>query len=138
MPATLWCQSRITVATVGWQVARLAVPLTGLVWFSPPASFAADTSPHWMTSVRSSWPVFLRGPDLGNSECRSLRGHPRHSGLFRTPDRQVNLFVAQGLSRLKLGGPVGRQVTEEHARQARYQERHHHGQPGNRHAYVAR
>jgi len=33
-------------------------------------------------------PVFL-GPDLGNSECRSLRRRPRHSRLFRAPDRQV-------------------------------------------------
>lgn len=33
--------------------ARLAVPLTGLVWFSPPASFAADTSPRSHCTVCS-------------------------------------------------------------------------------------
>ncbi len=47
-------QSQIALAH-GWVAseARWAVPLTGLVWFSPPASFAADTAPHGMTSERS-------------------------------------------------------------------------------------
>ena len=40
MPAILWCQARIAVATVRASAARLAAPMTDLVWFSPPASFA--------------------------------------------------------------------------------------------------
>jgi len=41
-----------------------------------------DFCPFFLASV-------VRRPDLGNSERRSLRGCPRHSGPFRTPDRQV-------------------------------------------------
>ena len=40
MAAALSCQSQIAMAVVEWHHGSF-VPLTGLVWFSPPASFAA-------------------------------------------------------------------------------------------------
>ena len=49
----LWCQARITVATVRWKVRLVGQFLTGLVCFSLPTCLPTNTSPHWMTSERS-------------------------------------------------------------------------------------
>jgi hypothetical protein len=110
--------------------ARWAIPLAGLVWFSPPANFAANTSHHWMTFERSirwlSWfATRQRQPrdpsqhaaktlprELPFGQQQSIIGSVSRyaSPCIRTPARGGGSFKSSYLLSRQFDGEAGDQI----------------------------